>query len=126
MGLLDAVRAELDVLNDLSEELCRQDEKWGVQNHPGGTGPTTMPLNVLAMISPAALSGARAPHLATTAKRINDMHVSSGRLTWTDILLEELFEALAEPEGSEALRTELVQVAAVAIQWVLAIDRRNP
>ncbi len=43
---------------------------------------------------------------------------------WRDILLEEVFEALAEEEPKE-LRKELVQVAAVAAQWVEAIDRRG-
>ncbi|TIH26025.1 NUDIX hydrolase, partial [Subtercola vilae] len=44
---------------------------------------------------------------------------------WQDILLEEVFEAFAESDTSK-LRTELIQVAAVAQQWVEAIDRRTP
>jgi hypothetical protein len=39
------------------------------------------------------------------------------------ILREEVYEAFAE-EDPAALRTELIQVAAVAATWVDAIDRR--
>jgi hypothetical protein len=57
-------------------------------------------------------------------------------LMWTAILGEEVGEAcqevLTEVWGKENggghgdLREELVQVAAVAVAWIEAIDRRNP
>jgi hypothetical protein len=45
-----------------------------------------------------------------------------GEVTWLDILLEEVAEAFAESDLVK-LRTELIQVAAVAVRWVEAIDR---
>lgn len=48
----------------------------------------------------------------------------AGRGTWRDILAEEFNEALAESDP-DRLRAELVQVAAVAVNWVEAIDRRE-
>ena len=45
-----------------------------------------------------------------------------GEVTYRDILLEEVFEALAESNQAR-LRAELVQVAAVAVAWVEKIDR---
>lgn len=42
---------------------------------------------------------------------------------WRHILDEEVAEALAETDP-ERLRAELVQVAAVAVQWIEALDRR--
>ena len=45
-----------------------------------------------------------------------------GQCTWLHILREEVFEAFAEDDPAK-LRAELIQVAAVAVQWVEAIDR---
>lgn len=42
---------------------------------------------------------------------------------WDGVLLEEVYEALAEPDP-ERLRAELVQVAAVCAAWISDIDRR--
>jgi len=45
---------------------------------------------------------------------------------WDGVLLEQVYKALAEASADPAkLRAELVQVAAVAESWVLAIDRRE-
>lgn len=55
-------------------------------------------------------------------------------LTWNAILMEEVGEAAQEvlttafgaaAKGHGDLREELVQVAAVAIAWIEAIDRRQ-
>ena len=43
--------------------------------------------------------------------------------TWSLVLLEEALEAL-EARTAEELRAELVQVAAVAVRWIEAIDAR--
>ena len=110
------------VASDVADERARQDTKWGEQNHPDGTGPDSRPLraeagfNFLQGNVPAGL-------LAEAFKAATDRHAKSKTLTFADILLEEVFEALAE-DDSQKLRTELVQVAAVATQWVEAIDRR--
>ena len=46
-----------------------------------------------------------------------------GSVTFEHILTEEWAEAMAESDP-DALRAELVQVAAVAVQWIEAIDIR--
>jgi hypothetical protein len=43
--------------------------------------------------------------------------------TWGHVLLEEVFEAMAESDP-QALRTELIQCGAVIAAWVSDIDRR--
>jgi hypothetical protein len=106
-------------LAHVENELYRQDEKWGEQNHPDGTGRDCCPNEWTIGGSDTALE------LAEYAKEDNAAAVGRGDLTWRGILLEEVWEALAEPEGSDELRTELIQVAAVAVQWVRAIDRRR-
>lgn len=84
-----------------------QDAKWGEQNHPDGTGLTLLDLE-----------------RAEVARERCKEAAAEGRLTWRDILLEEVAEALAEADP-ELLRAELVQVAAVAHAWVEALDRRH-
>lgn len=117
------------VADDVAAERARQDAKWGEQNHPDGTGPNTTPLVAIVKV---AWRGNEVPvgvqhyahGLALMAKQTTDHAARAGMVTWRDILLEEVFEALAEDDPA-ALRTELIQVAAVAQQWAEAIDRRG-
>lgn len=107
----DAVRRQQDtddVLEDVSAERGRQFAKHGDQAHlPNGTG--------------SWYDGV----LARQARAATDAAAAAGTVTFRHILLEEVHEALAEGDD-EALRAELIQVAAVAVQWAEAIDRRTP
>jgi hypothetical protein len=89
---------------DVRCERERQDAKWGEQNHPDGTGRP----------------GARL--MADHYRRVCQAHTPETD-NWQDILSEEVYEAYAETNPAK-LREELVQVAAVAVAWVEAIDRR--
>ena len=51
-----------------------------------------------------------------------DRAAREGRLTFAHILEEEFYEALCE-EDKTALRTEIIQVAAVCCRWALKLDR---
>ncbi len=104
-GLLDVV------LNDLELERHRQDAKWGEQNHRNGTGP-----GVFFMQTNVAQT-------AAMARSICDEAHQSGYGTWVHIIWEEVAEALEESDPVR-LRAELIQVAAVAVSWCEAIDRR--
>lgn len=92
-----------DVLTEVCEERTRQDEKWGEQNYPDGTGRELDDM------------------YARDKRAECDRTAAEGFLTFRDILDEEVAEAFAETELPK-LRAELVQVAAVA--WIEAIDRR--
>lgn len=105
------------VLAEVAAERARQNTKWGEQNHPDGTGPEERPLWIS-----GASGRMTALDLAEVAKLSTDSLARRGEVAWTDILLEEVFEALAEVDHSK-LRAELIQVAAVAVQWAEAIDR---
>ena len=87
-------------------EMAAQDMQWGEQNHPDGTGQPGSAFN------------------ADDARRTCQLAAESGYVTWRHILDEEVSEAFAETDQAK-LRTELVQVAAVALNWVAAIDRRT-
>ena len=98
----------VEVLAAVADERLRQDERWGEQNHPDGTG-----------------------HYedgdAAKADRLKIQYAiasQNGVLNWRLILLEEVYEALAESDP-ERLREELIQVAAVAVAWAECIDRRG-
>lgn len=101
------------VLGEVRVERERQDAKWGEQNHADAIGWFVY----------------KVPS-ADAAKDICEFRFKHNCGTWADVLIEELAEALEEAEkGTEAaeplLRAELVQVAAVAVAWVEAIDRRR-
>lgn len=93
------------VLTDVADERAKQHAKWGEQNWPDGTG------------------GAAEATFATAAKEICDLSVRLGKCTFSNILREEFHEVMAESDPAK-LRTELIQLAAVAVQWAEAIDRR--
>lgn len=90
-------------LADIRAERGRQDERWGEQNHPDGTGDF-----------------GRVKEIAGHYRILNEV---AAERSWHTILLEEVYEALAE-EDTVKLRAELVQVAATAVCWIEALDRR--
>lgn len=108
------------VLQAISEERIIQDAKWGEQNHPDGTGE-----NLTFLWGPASanLDMRTGAELAAHFKAACDGQFDVNAGNWRGILLEEVFEALAESDPVK-LRTELLQVAAVVVAWVEAIHRR--
>lgn len=106
-----------DVLTEVAAERARQDKQWRQQNHPDGTGPAIH----WGLGGPAFM-------VRDTARDITQFHASGAEpglpVTWLDILREEVAEAFAEADPAR-LRAELIQIAAVAVQWVQAIDRRH-
>lgn len=105
-GPSDPTLATYGVLAEVASERVRQNAKWGEQNHPDGTDATMR---------------ADADDIRAHVER----NAANGDLTWHDVLSEEFAEATAETDPAR-LRAELVQVAAVAVAWVEAIDRRQP
>lgn len=97
------------VLSEVRLERIKQDKRWGEQNHPDGTGV-------------AVLAGGQ--EMLDEIRLANERAVASNTLTWTHILLEELFEAITETDP-DRLSEELIQVAAVAVAWREAIMRRT-
>ncbi|WP_408895916.1 hypothetical protein ACJ5H2_13445 [Nocardioides sp. R1-1] len=93
------------VLSEVGRERDAQHAKWGEQNHPDGTGVDY--------------------DLHRDMARLQcEQNHAAGHGSWLDILLEEVYEAAAGDDVTN-LRTELLQVAAVAVAWVEAIDRRD-
>lgn len=97
------------VLHEIARERESQDARWGEQNHPN-----------FAEDHDFELMG----WVANMVKRQCDRAAEVGKLSWANILFEEVAEALSE-DNEDFLRAELVQVAAVAAAWVECIDRRR-
>ena len=107
------------VLAEVGIERARQQAKHGDQTDlPDGTGPL-LKIDV----------GWTHPTAEYLAKRMTDRtnaasrNEGDGTVTFEQILTEEWAEAIAESDPAR-LRAELVQVAAVAVQWIEAIDGR--
>lgn len=94
----------MGVLQEVYDERVHQDERFGEQDRSNGTH-------------------AGFEEYATRARQLVDSF-APGTCPWFLILCEEFFEAGAETD-TDALRKELIQVAAVAIAWVENIDRRR-
>ncbi|MER8233513.1 hypothetical protein [Streptomyces sp. NPDC094049] len=93
-------------VNAVDQERQAQLVKWGEQHHPNGTATNTY-------IKQAVTARADC--------QIDSTQPSGPR--WSLILLEEVYEALAETDLVK-LRAELIQVAAVCAAWVRDIDTR--
>jgi hypothetical protein len=104
-GALPEQAATRAVLDEIASERRRQDDKWGEQNHPDGTRASNQ-------------------DWAEEARAACQHAADEDALTWAAVLYEEFTEALAEEDPAK-LRTELLQVAAVAVAWAEAIDRRT-
>lgn len=104
------IRDDIDL--DVARERQRQDDKWGVQLHPNGTGRSIewMPGHTLAWFREYAYERCKG----------NPPEADN----WLDVLLEEVFEAACETDDVP-LRQELVQVAAVVKAWIETIDDRG-
>lgn len=103
------VQAELaergGVLGEVRAERARQDTKFGEQNHVDTVHTTRISHGIAA----------------------SDVYrrCLQARPSWALILLEEVSEAIEAIGDVTALRAELVQVGAVAVAWVEALDRRQ-
>lgn len=106
------LKTQPPALLEVAFERTRQDTKWGEQNHQDGTGPQCLG------------DLARTGTSADAAREQCDRMFDEGRGTWANILWEEFAEALEETDP-EKLKKELIQVAAVAVAWVDAINRRG-
>jgi hypothetical protein len=100
-----------DVLAEIAEERARQDARFGEQNHPDGTG-TAYGLRDVGVLS------------ADFARKRCDTAFDRGNGSWEHILYEEFCEAMAEDDPA-LLRGELLQLAAVAVHWIEALDLRR-
>jgi hypothetical protein len=104
--------SKLKVLGDIGAERDRQDAKWGADRNLPDFPQTYRRGSAFARVR------------EEEAKRHCSASFLANDPNWFVILQEEVAEALATTDTA-SLRAELIQVAAVAVAWVEAIDRRN-
>lgn len=111
----------MNILDMVRDERAKQDVKWGTQDHPD--------------FAPNTEDRTRGLYaeLADEWKAGNDRLVadqsskgvpSDRNCAWDGILMEEVLEALGEADEDKKI-VELVQVAAVCVAWIEAIERRG-
>lgn len=105
----------MNIYEMIREERKRQDEKWGQQNHPDGTGQYSF----VDLAQRVDWNGT-----VDDAKRMVDSAFKRGQGTWTHILAEEFIEAISETDIAN-LKIELVQLSAVAVAWIESLERRD-
>jgi len=105
------VQADIpDLIARMESEIARQDARWGDQSrHPDQPNS-----------GPSADAWAKLSALLEAESRAS-LHRGA---TWAAILGEEVGEAFQADAPEDRIK-ELVQVAAVAIQWASAIQRRG-
>lgn len=96
------------VLDEVEAERYRQEERWGEQNRPDAILGVAYPI-----------------YSGDYCKSVTENRSKEGKCTYTDILLEEVAEAIDEARAGDKakLRVELIQVAAVATKWIEKLDR---
>jgi hypothetical protein len=103
------------ILAEVAAERERQHARWGQQDLP--------------LANPQAHTGAArcAMHglpFEVEARRLCEARTKYGTLSYADIIVEELVEAIAA-SALGAARAELVQAAACIVQAIESIDRRR-
>lgn len=102
------------LLEEVARERRRQDEKFGHQDYP----------LINPFVRPETIRSSYASQ-ARVWKQINDQRIKDGERTGEGVLIEEVFEALSA-DSPEAIVTELVQVAAVALLLAEMEVRKSP
>ena len=98
------------VLAEVAAERNRQIAKWGDGMPRGGFG---RPVSAWDRVT------------VEGAKRRHDAAAERGSCSMRLVLEEEIAEVFAEEPGSLSQRAELVQVAAVCVKWIEAIDAQS-
>jgi len=108
------------VYEEVQSERNRQDEKWGIQDHPSISD------NIVAGPSSNLSERINRYYGIPTidkAKYVADEAANKYDLTWGHIAVEELCEVIGA-DNEIHRRHELVQLAAVCIAWIDCLDRK--
>jgi hypothetical protein len=102
------------VLGEISAERARQQQLWGIQDWPD--------------LSPThPLTPEKATEQCEATKAATEAAFASEDGSWADIACEEWAEVVEAAAHKDVphLREELIQLAAVCVSWIEAIDRRQ-
>ncbi len=108
------------IMLEVADERKRQDLKWGEQNHPSVDQVLT---DRKGGCTPERMAEEYELPSENRAKQMTDNAMEKGTITFAHIAVEELVEAVCS-ENDTKRRVELVQLGAVILQWIEAIDRK--
>lgn len=108
---------------DVLKERKAQAAKWGDQSTLPSFAPEVLAFPV-GSIQEALAEEYEVP-TEDRAKLLCERAFGAGRGTFAHLLVEEVAEAISSHAVDAVLRAELIQVAAVAVQWVEALDKRT-
>lgn len=108
----------MSVLDEVYDEMQKQINKWGVQDHKSYTM-----YDVISQLGGVNMSN----DICYQSKFLTDVKAAMGSVSYLDIFLEEVMEAREEAINGdlEKLQIELIQCAAVALSWIECIRRNN-
>lgn len=114
---------------EIDAERQRQLQKFGEQHHPD-IDPRDIPFVTHSYFRYKAqihreVNEERATPSRTIGRCSRCPEGDHTHTAWDVILLEEVYEALAESDPTK-LRAELIQAAAVCAAWIADIDSRTP
>lgn len=114
---------EYELLSKVGAELYRQFEKWGQQNHPWRSDEWRDDSEF--MTPTESWWGDHVRDMsASAAQQLVDDWTEAGIVAYSDILMEEVVEALDESDPDKAV-TELIQIAAVAVAAAASLQRNG-
>ena len=108
------------IINDVLNETERQNQKWGIQGHP--CLDSTL-LNRKDGCSSDRMCEEYEIPSEDRAKQLCNIRSNRRDLTWGHIAVEELSEVISEFDINKR-RAELVQLAAVCVNWIKSIDNK--
>ena len=111
-------RSQWGILMEISKERDRQDDKWGQLNYPS-VNPKFDPDRD----PPRHICSEYGIPEPSVAQYNCDTAFQQNRCHWAHIAIEELSESVGAPTEKER-RKELIQAAAVLVNWIECMDRR--
>jgi len=107
---------------EILDERERQEEKWDEQNHPS---LDQVLLNRKGGCTPRRMCEHYEIPEEGRAKAMCEIAHERKETTFAVIVIEELSEAISCLDDEAKMRAELIQCAAVIVNWIGAIDRRS-
>lgn len=110
-----------NILQLVNNEVVKQHQKWGQQNHPS-LDPVL--LNRSGVCTPERMCQEYEIPGELRSQFLCENAFKKNQGTWAHIAVEELCESISEFDP-EKRKQELIQLAAVCISWIDSIDRNE-
>lgn len=114
-----------EIFAAIKSERAAQEKKWGEQNHPMLPEGRTHPIALSYPSAAKSICDELGIPTEDKAKELTDLRAHQGELSYFHILQEEVSEAVCALDDYESMRKELIQVAAVTVAMIQALDRNG-